>query len=305
MKPTLVVLAAGMGSRFGGLKQLEPVGPSGELVLDYSVHDAVRAGFGDVVFVIRQELEPAFRERVLSRYEGRVPCALAFQELDALPDGMTVPAGREKPWGTAHAILCARRQVRGPFLAINADDFYGADAFRRMITFFEADAPAAGPARFAMAGYPLGDTLSAHGSVARGVCEVDAHGRLVGIVERTGIERVGGRIVAVSAEGEPLQFREDQPVSMNFWGLTPAIFPALERLLREFLQALGTEPKSEFYIPSAIFALIASGHCIVDVLPTTGRWFGVTHRADQPAVADAVRALVASGEYPTPLWGMG
>jgi len=294
-----------MGSRFGGLKQVEPVGPAGETVLDYSVFDAVRAGFGKVVFVIRREMEGVFQEAVLSRFEGRIPCALAYQEIERLPRGFTVPAGRTKPWGTAHAIACAAGEVGTPFLAINADDFYGADSFRQMGAFLSESAGAGpgAPLAFAMAGFRLGNTLSEFGGVARGVCEVDGGGFLTGIEEVVGIERHGARIAQRQGDGTLREFMPGQPVSMNFWGFRPELFPLLERGFRAFLELRGHDPKSEYYIPAAVFDLIRRGECTVRVLPVEGEWFGVTFREDRPRVVAAIRERVDAGEYPSPLWG--
>jgi NDP-sugar pyrophosphorylase family protein len=285
--PTLLVLAAGMGSRYGGLKQLDPVGPGGETLLDYSVQDAIRAGFDRVVFLIRREIEEAFRTQVGRRYEGRVAVDYAFQQLDDLPGGFTPPTGRTKPWGTAHAVWCARHAVSAPFAAINADDFYGADAFHQLGRFLAAVDPDANPAAFSMAGYRLEKTLSEHGTVARGVCEVGADGLLRGVEEFTDLAR---RPDGMIASGERT-FAADTPVSMNFWGFTPQIFPLLEEVLREFLQTQGGSEKAECYIPSAVAAMIAAGAATVRVLPTSADWFGVTYREDRPRVVAALQAL--------------
>lgn len=296
---SLLVLAAGMGSRYGGLKQLDPMGPSGETLLDYSVFDAVRAGFDRIVFIIRRDIEAEFREKIGARYEGKIAVDYVFQQLDTLPEGFSVPEGRQKPWGTAHAIWCAREALTGSFAAINADDFYGGKSYEIIGKFLRAD-PAA-TTRFAMAGYRLSNTLSEHGSVARGVCEVDAAGRLLHIVECTSIER-GEKISQKEADGSERIFTGDESVSMNFWGLTPAVFPLLESKLITFLKEKSNDPKAECYIPMAIGEMVTHGEATLDVLPTDAAWFGVTYREDKPIVMESLAALHASGAYPTPLW---
>ena len=297
---SLLVLAAGMGSRYGGLKQLDPMGPSGETLLDYSVYDAVRTGIRRIVFLIRRDIEAEFRAKVGSRYEGRIAVDYVFQQLDMLPGGFTVPPERQKPWGTAHAVWCARGALDSAFLAINADDFYGLRSYEVVSRFLEAGQPA--EARFAMAGYRLDRTLSDHGSVARGVCETDSSGRLASIVECTGILREGPAIVQKSPDGSVQEFRGDEPVSMNFWGLTPAVFPMLEEQLKAFLSANSADPKAEFYIPMALGEMVARNQATLDVLPTDGEWFGVTYREDKPVVTRSLARLHASGAYPAPLW---
>ena len=308
MKPTLLVLAAGMGSRYGGLKQLDPMGPSGETLLDYSVFDALRAGFGRVVFVIRRDFEEQFRMAVGGKFEGRTAVDYVFQDLDELPAGLRRPESRQKPWGTGHAIWCARDTVREPFAAINADDFYGAGAYRALAGFF-ADAPAqspdpAAPAPFAMVGYQLDRTLSPHGTVARGVCAVDADGNLRHIEECTGIGRTDapdGPIISPRPNGTTAEFSGAEPVSMNFWGFTPAVFPLLETGLERFLHANLDDPKAEYYIPLAVAEFIAAGSARVRVLTTDAAWFGVTYREDKPVVAASLAALVRAGDYPANL----
>lgn len=299
-------MAAGMGSRFGGLKQVEPVGPGGETLLDYSVYDALRCGFNRLVFVIRRDFEAVFRERVGRRFEGRAVVDYVFQEMTRLPPGSAAPAGRAKPWGTGHAVWCAAGTIDGPFAAINADDFYGRDAFARLAAFFARERAASTRgrlARFAMAGYRLADTLSEHGAVARGVCRVDADGRLAAIEETTGIVAIaegGGR--AAARDGRELALAADVPVSMNCWGFTSAIFPLLERGLVRFLAERGADPQAEFYLPAAVASAIAAGEAEVEVLPVRASWFGVTHRDDKPRVVAALERLVAAGEYPRALW---
>lgn len=292
-KPTLLVLAAGMGSRYGGLKQLDPVGPGGETLLDYSVHDAGRHGFDRVVFLIRRDIEKEFREQIGARYEGRIAVDYAFQELGALPGGFVPPAGRAKPWGTAHAIWCARDVIHAPFAAINADDFYGADAFAKLGGFLSSVSTTAQPATFAMVAYRLGKTISEHGTVARGVCRVDAEGFLATVEELTDLApRADGTI----ASGERT-FAPETPVSMNFWGFTPQIFPILEKSLAAFLSKNVTSEKAEHYIPMVVAETIAKKIATVRVLPTDSEWFGITYRDDRPRVVESIHRLVASGAY--------
>jgi NDP-sugar pyrophosphorylase family protein len=297
MQPTLLVLAAGMGSRYGGLKQIDPVGPSGETVLDYAVFDAIRAGFGRVVFVIRREFEALFREKIGAHYAGRIAVDYVFQDLDALPAGCAVPAGREKPWGTGHAVWCAREAVREPFAVINADDFYGEDSFRQLARFLAAPSVAAttdGRAEFALVGFRLANTLSEHGAVSRGLCATGPDGRLASITEHTGI---------VAADvGPGRSFGGDETVSMNCWGFSPRLFAGLDAQFCAFLAARTGEPKAEFYLPAAVSALIARGEAEVRVLPTASAWFGVTYREDKPRVMAAILERVRAGSYPERLF---
>lgn len=289
---TLVVLAAGMGSRYGGLKQIESVGPAGETILDYGVFDAVRAGFGRVVFVIRDSFEAEFRTRIGARYEGRIEVGYAFQDSGDLPGRFQAPPGRVKPWGTGHAVWCARRCVDGPFAVINADDFYGREAFARLAGFLRSPSTASRPS-FAIAAYRLDQTLSENGAVARGICDVGLDGKLQSVTEQTGIlpEQVGpGR-----------RYAADTTVSMNCWGFTPALFSELEQELREFLQAHQTDLKAEFYLPAAVSALIAKRKAEVTVLRTTATWHGVTYREDKPRLVAALQAMIARGDYPAAL----
>ncbi|MDP3072004.1 MAG: NTP transferase domain-containing protein [Opitutaceae bacterium] len=290
MSLTLVVLAAGMGSRYGGLKQIDPVGPGGETVLDYAVFDAVRAGFTRVVFVIRRDFEALFRAKIGARYAGRIAVDYVFQSLDALPAGFTVPAGREKPWGTGHAVWCARDALGGNFAVINADDFYGADSLAQLARFLGA----ARGGEFAMVGFRLANTLSEHGLVSRGVCATGRDGALRSIVEHTGI--------APAEVGAGRKFSGDEVVSMNCWGFTPALFAGLDAQFREFLAARGAEPKAEFYLPASVSTMIERGEARVRVLPTESAWFGVTYREDKPRVEAAIAELVARGLYPAKLW---
>ncbi|MBM4022964.1 MAG: nucleotidyltransferase [Planctomycetes bacterium] len=300
MKTSLLVLAAGMGSRYGGLKQIDPMGPAGETLLDYSVFDALRAGFARVVFVIRPDFEAAFRARVLARFAGRIETALAFQTLGMLPTGCTVPPGRKKPWGTTHAILCSRDVVREPFAMINADDFYGRDSFGilgRRLARMEIDSTA-----YCMVGFTLAGTLSDHGTVARGVCRTDGRGFLADIQELTGVGRVAGGGVRGEGRNGPVELTGAEPVSMNMWGFTPRIFPQLEQDFRRFLRVHGSEPKCECYIPMSVGGLVHAGLATCEVLPTTSTWFGATYAEDKEAVQRSLRRLVEAGAYPADLW---
>lgn len=300
--PALVILAAGMGSRYGGLKQIEPVGPSGEVVLDYSVFDALRAGFTDVVFVIRRDIEAAFREQVGGRFESRLNVRYVFQELNHLPGGYQVPADRTKPWGTGHALWCAAAALSQPFAVINADDFYGADSFAQLGKFLSAEVPRSAAVRGCMVGFKLARTLSEFGTVSRGICQSGADGKLITVEECTAIERKGEAIVYPGADGKVRQFTGEEIVSMNCWGFSPDVFPLLEKQLLAFLKARGTELKSEFYLPAAVATLIQQGEATVDVLSTEADWFGVTYREDHPQVVAALQRLIDAGVYPKKLW---
>jgi NDP-sugar pyrophosphorylase family protein len=286
-----------MGSRYGGLKQMDPVGPSGEALLDYSVFDAIRAGFSRIVFVIRREFEEEFRTNVGGRFEDRIDVGYVFQQLNDLPEGFTVPESRTKPWGTGHAIWCARAAVDTPFLAINADDFYGSGAISAVGNYLSRPAPEG--REFCMAGYRLASTLSPSGHVSRGVCTVSEDSLLLDVREFTRIEQTPGGIVN---QEDGTRFTGNERVSMNCWGFTPVVFSYLEDLFAEFLTKHGQLEKSEFYIPSAIARLISAGTISVSVLPVDSRWFGVTYREDRPGVVGALSQLSASGEYPNPLW---
>jgi hypothetical protein len=296
-KPTLLVLAAGMGSRYGGLKQIDPVGPAGETIIDYSIFDAMRAGFGKLVFVIRHDIEQQFREIVGSRFEKRIAVEYVFQELDKLPPGFSVPAGRTKPWGTTQAILMAENVIREPFAAINADDFYGRNAYAVLAKHLTS-----GTSDYAMVGFILKNTLSDHGSVARGVSRTDAHHYLTSIVEMTKIERDGAGARNTEADGKVTKLIGDEAVSMNFWGFTPALFPQIKVEFEKFLKKAGGELKSECYIPATVGELVTGGKAKVKVLRSPDSWFGVTYREDRPTVVESIRKLIAKGEYPEKLW---
>lgn len=297
MKPTLLVLAAGMGSRYGGLKQVDPVGPNGETIIDYCIYDALRAGFGKVVFVIRHDIEATFREVVGNRFETRLPVEYAFQELDKLPPGFAVPAGRTKPWGTAHAILMAEDVIREPFAMINADDFYGTDSFRVLGQFLAA---ARNDSRdYAMVGFILRNTLSDHGTVSRAVGQVDGQRMLQNLVEMLKIEKTGDAARNLDG-GQSLTGSEY--CSMNMWGFTPTLFTFLREELTKFLNERGTELKSECLIPTVVNTLVTGRRATVKILPTQSSWFGVTYQEDRPKVQASVRALIDRGEYPARLW---
>ncbi len=301
MKPTLVVLAAGMGSRYGGLKQIDPVGPNGEIILDYSIYDALRGGFGKVVFIIRREMESLFREAVGARWESQVEIGYAFQELDALPKGFSVPEGRVKPWGTGHAVLCAADKVKEPFAVINADDFYGRGGYAKLGQALQAKDSGKVPRHY-MVGFTLRNTLSEFGSVSRGVCKCGAAGILKEVVERTHIEPDGkGGATFTDEKGAKVALTGDEPVSMNMWGFMPSIFPELDRLFAAFLKERGTEATSEFYLPFAAASLIEENAAEFEVLSSPDSWFGVTYREDKPRVQASVKALIDSGAYPSKL----
>jgi NDP-sugar pyrophosphorylase family protein len=301
MSLSLVILAAGIGSRYGGLKQIDPVGPAGEIVVDYSIFDARRAGFDRVVFVIRREIEKDFRDAIGRRIESQIAVDYAFQQLDDLPGGFSVPPGRVKPWGTGHAIRAARHAVTGNFAAVNADDFYGRASYAAIGDFLRATPP--GTPAYALAAFTLRNTLSENGTVARGVCELDSRGFLTRVTERTRIERDGAGGSMTLDDGSRLAFTGDELVSMNSWGFTPTLFPFLEEQLAAFLPANAGNPKSEFYIPSVVDTLIRENRATARVLQTPDKWFGVTYPADKPVVVEAIRELIRSGAYPAPLWG--
>ncbi|MDR1780706.1 MAG: nucleotidyltransferase [Tannerella sp.] len=297
MKPTLFVLAAGMGSRYGGLKQLDGLGPNGETIMDYSIFDAIRAGFGKVVFVIRKDFEDDFRAKVLSKYENHIPTDVVFQSLDKLPAGFTCPAERTKPWGTNHAVLMGKGVIKEPFTVINADDFYGRDSFA-VIGRELAGLQDGSTDDYCMVGFRVGNTLSESGSVARGVCEVNSTGYLTSVVERTAIERIDGRIQFKDENGATVYLEETTPVSMNMWGFTPDYFAHSEEYFKEFLRANMDNPKSEYFIPLMVNELTTRGVSRCKVLDTTSKWFGVTYKEDRQSVVDKIAALIAAGEYP-------
>lgn len=300
MKPTLFVLAAGMGSRYGGLKQLDGLGPNGETIMDYSIFDAIRGGFGKLVFVIRRSFENDFREKIIKKYENHIPVEVVFQELDMLPEGFTCPEGRVKPWGTNHALLMGKDVIKEPFAVINADDFYGRDSFAvigKALTEMEGKQN-----EYCMVGYRVGNTLSESGSVARGVCETNEEGYLTTVVERTAIERINGEIQFQDENGKTVVIAEETPVSMNMWGFTPDYFNYSEDYFVDFLKKNMDNLKAEYFTPLMVNHLIVNNMARVKVLDTTSKWFGVTYAADRQGVVDKIQALVDAGEYPNKLF---
>ncbi|GAA5477495.1 hypothetical protein Hhel01_00981 [Haloferula helveola] len=291
-----------MGSRYGGLKQMDPMGPNGETVLDYSVFDAIRAGFGKVVFVIREDFAEAFKEGVGARFADRIEVEYAFQKLDDLPDGFEVPADRVKPWGTSHAVRAARDVINEPFAVINADDFYGADAYQVIARWFAGLGSDPAKSHYCMVGYPLRNTLSEHGSVNRGICQTTDGSLLSDVEEVVDIARGDdGNVRGTRMDGSILEIPEDSPVSMNFWGFTPEYFAQLETHFIKFLTEKGSELKSECYIPTVVDQLIRDGAADCEVLDTSASWFGVTYPDDKPHVVESIAKLVEEGVYPTPL----
>lgn len=303
MKPTLLLLAAGMGSRYGGLKQLDGLGPNGETIMDYSIYDAIKAGFGKIVFVIRKDFEDDFRQKVLSKYEGHIPAEVCFQAMDNLPEGFTVPEGRQKPWGTNHAVMMAKGLIHEPFCVINCDDFYNRDAYMVMGKFL-SELPEGSKNQYSMVGFRVGNTLSENGTVARGICSKDNEGHLTEVVERTEIMRVDGKVCYKDEEGKWVAVEDNTPVSMNMWGFTPDYFEYSDEYFKEFLSdAKNMENlKAEFFIPLVVNNLIHEGTATVKVLDTTSKWFGVTYAADRQATVDRIQKLIEEGVYPNRLF---
>jgi len=301
MQPTLLVLAAGAGSRYGGLKQIDPVGPNGEIILDYSIYDAVQAGFGRVVFVIRKDIEEEFKKTIGSQFADRVPVEYVFQELTDLPSGYSVPEDREKPWGTGHAILAARNVVDRPFAVINADDFYGRTGYRLLFdhlsTAIDSDY-----ADYAMVGYKLRKTLSEFGGVSRGICKCNREGFVTQVVEQTSIFPEGDDARIVGFDDSSKIVSGDSLTSMNFWGFTPSVFDHLTSAFREFLSEQGKDTKSEFLIPTVVGNLVDQGTAKLTMLENFDDWFGVTHREDKPMVSRKIENLVDAGRYPGKLF---
>lgn len=298
MQPTLLILAAGMASRYGSMKQIEGFGPSGETIMDYSIYDAIRAGFGKVVFIIRKDFADNFKAIFEPKLKGKIATDYVYQQLDSLTNDYLTPATRTKPWGTAHAVLCAKDAINEPFAVINADDFYGRDAFEKAYTFLTTEC---NPKQQAIIGYELARTLSANGTVSRGVCEVDENKNLVSISERTKIYAEGEKIVYEDAAGKH-EVPYNSSVSMNFWCFDASIFGITEKMFATFLQEHGQEEKSEFFIPIVADKYIKQGLGVVKVIPTSSQWFGVTYKEDAPGVQQSVDNLVAAGEYPSSLW---
>ena len=303
-KTTLVVMAAGIGSRFGGgIKQLEPVGPSGEIIMDYSVYDAIQAGFDKVVFIIRKDLEKDFREIIGNRMEKIIETAYAFQELDDLPAGFQRPEGRIKPWGTGQAILCCKDLVQEPFAVINADDYYGKEAFVKVHDYLAGEHPACGKMDFCMAGFQLGNTLSENGGVTRGICSVNEDGHLTKVTETKNIVKTPEGAAVKGEDGRLTPVAADCPVSMNMWGFTPEIFEVLENGFAEFLKNLSDPMKGEYLIPTIVDGLIQEQKANVTVLESRDKWFGVTYKEDKPAVVRSFRELIDAGVYREKLFG--
>jgi hypothetical protein len=298
--PTLLVLAAGLGSRYGGIKQMDPVGPGGEFVLDYSIYDAWRAGFGDVVLVIRDEHETALREHFGTRCQQRIALRYASQRLDDVPPGFALPTERRRPWGTGHAVWAARQAVSRPFGVINADDFYGPGAYRALADFLRAGQPDANT--YAMVAYRLANTLSPFGTVSRGICRRDADGFLVEVVERTAIERLEQGARFRTPDGSWGLLDGDEPASLNLWGFQPSLFAAMGTLFAEFLREHGDEPSAEFFIPTVVDTLVKRGLCRTRVLDTDEHWFGMTYREDRALVMERIAERIRAGVYPHDLW---
>ncbi len=292
-------MAAGIGSRYGGLKQIDPVGPAGEIMLDYSVFDAIRAGFGKVVFIIRHDIEREFKQVIGAHFAGRLPVEYVYQELDSLPAGMQVPPERVKPWGTAHAVLQCKAVIQEPFAVINADDFYGRESYQLLADYLRQ---AAADQDYAMVGFQLANTLSDHGSVTRGVCEIDAAGRLQSVVERFKIERTAQGARFENEAGQWVACRGAEIASMNMFGFRPSLFALLEEKFPLFLNTALDNPKAEFLLPAVVDALIKEGRIRMQVLPTPEQWFGVTYKEDKPIVSAGIQKQIAAGIYPAPLW---
>lgn len=299
MEPTLLILAAGMASRYGSMKQIQAFGPGGETIMDYSIYDAIRAGFKKVVFIIRKEFASDFQEIFEPKLKNRIEVGYVFQDLTAFTTGFQIPTERSKPWGTAHAVLCAKDSINEPFAVINADDFYGRDAFEKAYRFLTSDC---NEKVYSIISYELLKTLSENGTVNRGVCQVDNKGNLTAIAERLNISRQGDKIVCDDNQ-EPKELPLDSQVSMNFWCFHPSIFRYSEKLFSEFLQNNIEKPKAEFFIPIVADRFIQDREGVIKAIPTSAQWFGVTYKEDAPEVKESLNDLVGSGEYPPHLWG--
>jgi UTP-glucose-1-phosphate uridylyltransferase len=295
MKPTLLILAAGMGSRYGGLKQVDPVGPSGEAIIDYSIYDAIRAGFGKVVFVIRESFSEAFKENFDKKLAGKIKTEYVYQELDSfVPDPSGISPERKKPWGTGHAVLVARNAIKEPFVVINADDYYGATSYRLIHDYLTQAKSNA----YCMVGYKLAKTLSDHGYVSRGVCQTDDDNYLQTVIERTHIERVNGKIISKIEEDRQLELTGDEVVSMNIWGFMPSFFEYLQNYFEDFIKAEAQNPKGEFYIPFVVNELIRRNEATLKVLESPDQWFGVTYKEDKGLAEQRIRNLIEENIYP-------
>jgi hypothetical protein len=301
MKPTLLVLAAGMGSRYGSLKQIDPVGPSGETIIDYSIFDAIRAGFGKVVFIIRKSFEQDFKDIFISKLQAHIPVEYVFQEIDSIPEGLTISPERTKPWGTAHAILMAKDVIHEPFAVINGDDFYGSGAFQTMADYLVSLTPEQ-QNQYSLVGYQVGNTMSENGTVSRGVCLADEQSFLVSVTERTNIQYTHGGIAYSDNDGAFVFLKPETLVSMNFWGFTPEYFRQTEPMFADFVKENNDSLKAEFYIPSAVDSLVGGKKAKVKVLKSNAKWFGVTYKEDKPLVIEKLAQLIKSGVYPVQLW---
>ena len=298
MKPTLLILAAGMGSRYGGIKQMDSFGPGGETIIDYSIYDAIQSGFGKIVFIIRKDFADTFKKIFEAKLKGKIETEYVYQEMDSYTGDFQLPSERSKPWGTAHAVLCAKDAINEPFAVINADDFYGRDSFEKAAKFLMGDV---NQKTYCIIGYQLSKTLSENGTVSRGVCEVDADNNLIGIVERIKVYREDGKIVYEEGD-KKIILPEDTPVSMNFWGFDPSVFSFIQTLFVKFLEKNGSNPKSEFFIPIIGDAFITEKDQNIKVINTSAQWFGVTYREDAPEVKKSIEELIAKGAYPQNLW---
>jgi NDP-sugar pyrophosphorylase family protein len=300
IKPTLLILAAGMGSRYGGLKQIDKIGPSGEAIIDYSIYDAIRAGFGKVVLVIRRELEQDFRDFFADKLHGKIDLQFVYQEIENIPDGIKVNVERKKPWGTGHAIMVAYKAVNEPFIVINADDYYGAEAYEAAAAYFQSNK---NESHHFMVGYQLGGTLSEFGTVSRGVCKTDADSFLESIGEITNIEIKDHQIGFNNHAGKRELLTGNETVSMNFWGFYPEIFPIFKEGFEQFIQKAKDDPKAEYYIALPLMEMLHSAKGRIKVLRTPAKWFGVTYKEDKTAAVDNISKLIQAGKYPQNLWG--
>jgi choline kinase len=298
MKPTLLILAAGMGSRYGGIKQMDAFGPSGETIIDYSIYDAIKSGFGKIVFIIRKDFADNFKNIFESKLKGKIETVYVMQEMDSYIDEPGLAEGRAKPWGTAHAVLCAKDYIHEPFAVINADDFYGRDGFEKADKFLTGEVSAS---TWCIIGYQLSKTLSENGTVSRGVCKADAQGNLIGIAERLKIYAEGNKIID-EENNTKVELAADTPVSMNFWGFYPNAFEYIELLFKKFLKENAGNPKAEFFIPIIGDSYIKEQKGKIKVIPTSAQWFGVTYKEDAPGVKNSIEKLIAAGEYPKNLW---
>ena len=298
MKPTLLILAAGMGSRYGGIKQMDGFGPNGETIMDYSIYDAIESGFGKIVFVIRKDFAEEFKALFETKLRGKIATEYVMQEMDEHLEGFPVPEGRTKPWGTAHAVLCAKEVIKEPFAVINADDFYGRDAFQKAADFLSREVT---KKKYCIIGYELSKTLSPNGTVSRGVCATDGNNNLVNIHERTKIFPEGDKIYYIE-NSLKVALPQDTPVSMNFWGFDPNVFDYIQKLFKKFLEDNAHDLKAEFFIPLIGDSFINDGHGEIKVIPTSSQWFGVTYQEDAPGVRESLQELISERIYPTNLW---